>query len=193
MTSDVISRSEDAGVPWWLVLIEGIALVILGILLLINTGITTVILVQILGIYWLIAGIFKIVSIFQDNSMWGWKLFAGILGIIAGIIVIRHPLWSPVVVSSALIIVLGIEGIIIGIVSIVQAFRGAGWGAGILGAISILIGALLLANLYLFAFSLPWVIGVLAIIGGILKPISTCTVSQNHCLWFLDAGTIGNS
>jgi uncharacterized membrane protein HdeD (DUF308 family) len=172
MTSDVISRSEDAGVPWWLVLIEGIALVILGILLLINTGITTVILVQILGIYWLIAGIFKIVSIFQDNSMWGWKLFAGILGIIAGIIVIRHPLWSPVVVSSALIIVLGIEGIIIGIVSIVQAFRGAGWGAGILGAISILIGALLLANLYLFAFSLPWVIGVLAIIGGIIAIIA---------------------
>jgi uncharacterized membrane protein HdeD (DUF308 family) len=77
-----------------------------------------------------------------------------------------------VVVGNALIIVLGIEGIIIGLVSIVQAFKGAGWGAGILGAISILIGIILLANIWLFTFSLPWVLGILAIIGGIVAIIA---------------------
>ena len=173
MTSDVVTtQAADAGVPWWLVLIEGIALALLGILLIVNPGISTVILIQFLGIYWMVVGIFKIVSIFQDNALWGWKLFAGILGILAGIIVVRHPIWSPLIVGSALIIVLGIQGIIIGIVSIIQAFRGAGWGAGILGAVSILIGVVMLANAWLFTFSLPWVIGVMAIVGGIIAIVA---------------------
>ena len=172
MTTDVMKQSDDAGVPWWLVLIEGIALLILGIMFIAEPRMTTTIVVWLLGFFWLVVGILKIVSIFQDNAMWGWKLFAGILGILAGILVIRHPVWAPVVVGSALIIVLGIQGIIIGLVSIVQAFKGAGWGAGILGAISIIIGILLLANIWLFTFSLPWVLGILAIVGGIIAIIA---------------------
>ena len=172
MTTDVVKQSENVGIPWWLVLIEGIALLILGVLFIAEPKMTTQIVVWFLGFYWLIVGILKIVSIFQDSAMWGWKLFVGILGILAGLLVIRHPLWSPLVVGSALVIVLGIEGIIIGIVSLIQAFKGGGWGAGILGAVSIIIGIILLANIWLFTFSLPWVIGILAIIGGIIAIIA---------------------
>ena len=46
-------------------------------------------------------------------------------------------------------------------------FKGAGWGVGILGAISILFGILLLANYMKFTISLPWAVGILAIVGGI--------------------------
>lgn len=167
-----MKRTEDSGVPWWLVLIEGIALLILGVLLLANPGMTTLILVQFVGLYWLIAGIFKIISIFMDSSMWGWKLVGGIIGIIAGILVLQHPLWSPFVVGGALVIILGIQGIIIGIVGLVQAFKGAGWGAGVLGVISILIGILFLANIFMFTVSLPWAIAILALIGGVLAIVA---------------------
>lgn len=168
MTTDVMKQSKYAGVPWWLVLIEGIALFILGILFVADPRMTTTIVVFLLGFYWLVAGILRIVSIFQDNAMWGWKLFSGILGILAGIIVIRHPLWSPIIVTSALVIIFGIIGVIIGVIGIVQAFKGAGWGAGILGAISILIGLVLLANVWLFTLTLPWVLGILSLVGGII-------------------------
>ena len=172
MTTDVMKQTKGTGVPWWLVLIEGVALLILGVLFIAEPRMTTTVVVWLLGFYWLIVGILKIVSIFQDNSMWGWKLFAGLLGIFAGIVVIRHPVWAPMVVGSALVIVLGIQGIIIGIISIVQAFKGAGWGAGILGAISIIIGLILLANVWLFTFSLPWVLGILSIVGGIVAIVA---------------------
>ena len=154
--------------PWWMVLIEGIALLIIGGLLLTNTAATTVFVTQLLGIYWLIAGIFRIVSIFIDSSKWGWKLLAGGLGIIAGIIVLDHPILSPIVVSSAIVLILGIQGIILGVVGIIQAFQGGGWSPAILGIISILFGVILLANLYVFAFSLPLALGLLAIVGGII-------------------------
>ena len=172
MTAGMVSRAEDSGVPWWLVLIEGIALLILGLLLISNPGATTVILVQFVGIYWLIAGIFKIISIFMDSSGWGWKLVGGIVGIIAGIIILNHPLWSPLVVGASLIIILGIQGLIIGVVGLVQGFKGAGWGSIILGIVSILFGILFLANIWMFTFSLPWAIGILALIGGVLAIVA---------------------
>ena len=70
----MVNQVEAAGLPWWAVLCEGIALIALGLLLLAAPGMTTLIVVQFVGIYWLVAGIFKIVTIFLDRSGWGWKL-----------------------------------------------------------------------------------------------------------------------
>lgn len=154
-------------VPWWLVLIQGIAALILGLFLISSPGATLFILIQFLGIYWLISGIFQIIGMFIDSTAWGWKLFAGIIGILAGIAVLNHPLWSALLVPTVLVFILGIQGIIVGIVGIVTAFKGAGWGAGILGALSIVFGIVLLANPILGAAALPWVLGIFGIVGGI--------------------------
>ena len=96
----------------------------------------------------------------------GLEAGGGIFGILAGIIVLQHPLWSPLLLGSALIVVLGIQGMIVGVVGLVQAFKGAGWGSAILGLVSILFGLIFLANVLAFTISLPWVIGILALIGG---------------------------
>ena len=158
---------ENKVIPWWLVLIQGIAALIIGIFLITSPGATTFVLVQFLGIYWMVSGIFQIVAIFVDNTAWGWKLFAGILGILAGILILNHPLWSTLLVPATLIIILGVQGIIFGILGLVQAFQGAGWGAGILGALSIIFGIVLLFNSVLGAAALPWVLGIFGIVGGI--------------------------
>jgi uncharacterized membrane protein HdeD (DUF308 family) len=165
MTAEAI---KETGTPWWLVLLEGIALIIIGILFLLQPGMTLGILIQILGIYWLIKGLFSIIMIFQDSSMWGWKLFVGILGILAGIVVLRHPLWSTILVPTVAVVILGIEGIIIGIVEIIQAFRGAGWGVGLLGVLSIIIGIILLANPIFSAVVFAYLLAIVAIVGGIV-------------------------
>lgn len=165
--SEVAVRQDAVSIPWWLVLLQGIAAIILGILLITNTGLTVALLIQFLGIYWMVSGIFAIISIFIDNEMWGWKLFSGILGIIAGVIILQHPLWSTILVPTVLVIVIGIEGLIIGIVNLIQAFQGAGWGIGVLGVLSILFGLILLFNPVIGAVTLPLVAGIFGIIGGI--------------------------
>ena len=158
--------------PWWLVLINGIAALILGILLITSTGATVLILVQFLGIYWLVSGIFQIVGLFIDSTAWGWKLFAGILGILAGIVIMNHPLLSPLVVGGTIVIIMGIQGIIFGILGLIAAFQGGGWGAGILGVLSVIFGIILLANPLLGAAALPWVLGIFGIVGGIVGIIA---------------------
>ena len=162
---------EKAPIPWWLLLVEGIVAIIVGVLLLMNPAKMSVLLVQVLAIYWLIKGIVAIISIFVDSTAWGWKLFVGIVGIIAGYVLIEYPITGTATVATAFIVVLGIQGIIIGIVELIQAFQGGGWGIGILGALSVIIGIWLLANAWAAAAVLPWVLGILAIIGGIFAVI----------------------
>jgi uncharacterized membrane protein HdeD (DUF308 family) len=140
----------------------------LGLLLLTNPAMTTFVLIQFLGIYWLIKGIFDIVSMFIDHRQWGWKLFGGILGIIAGIVILQHPLWSAILVPATLVWLLGFFGIVMGCISLFQAFKGAGWGVGILGVLSIIFGLYLLANTLISTLSLPWVVGIFALIGGVV-------------------------
>ena len=157
--------------PWWVTLVAGIAMIITGLMLLAAPGAATAFLVQVLGWYWLIDGVLRLVSIFIDRSGWGWKLFMGILGIILGIAVIQHPLWSTILIPTTLVWVVGFMGMAIGILQVIAAFRGAGWGTGILGAFSILLGLIIIANPLSGVIALPFVLGFMALAGGIIAPI----------------------
>jgi uncharacterized membrane protein HdeD (DUF308 family) len=103
----------------------------------------------------------------MDSSMWGWKLFSGLIGILAGIAIIQYPLWATILVPTTLVWVFGFFGIIIGVIGLIQAFQGAGWGAGILGVLSILFGLLLITNAFVAALTLPFIFGILGLVGGV--------------------------
>jgi uncharacterized membrane protein HdeD (DUF308 family) len=158
---------ETKARPWWLLLLEGVAAIIVGILLFTSTQKTVIVLVQFVGLYWLIRGIFDIVSIFIDHTAWGWKLFMGILGIIAGMLVLQNTLWAAIFVPTLMIWILGLYGIIGGIVMLIQAFQGGGWGAGIMGVVLILSGIFILANTLLTTITAIWLSGFVFVIGGI--------------------------
>ena len=173
MAATSAQRTEGVTIPWWLILLEGIAAVIIGIFLLTAPGITLLFLVQVTGFFWLIGGILRIVSIFIDSSSWGWKLLVGILGVLAGIVVLQHPVWSTLLLPAIYVIILGVQGIISGVASLVIAFRGEGWGIGILGALSIVFGIVLLLNpLFIGVAVLPLVLGAFALIGGIIAIVA---------------------
>jgi uncharacterized membrane protein HdeD (DUF308 family) len=166
-----IAQEEPEGMPWWIVLLEGIAAIIVGLFLLASPIKTTFVLVQLLAIWWFITGIFQIITIFIDRSRWGWKLFSGLLGIIVGMLIIQHPLWSTLLVPTVIIYIIAILGLVIGVIELIQAFQGGGWGIGILGVLSILFGLILLSNPYISAALLPWVLGFFGIVGGIIAVI----------------------
>lgn len=152
--------------PWWIVLVEGFFTLIFGIFLISAPGATSVFLVTVLGFYWLIRGIFSIVEIFIPNTVthWGWLL---LLGILAGMVVLRHPLYATVFVGTFLVLFLAINGLIMGIVGVIRAFTGAGWGAGIMGVLTIIVALFLFSNVFGAVIALPLVIGLFMMIGGI--------------------------
>lgn len=163
-----IETRAPAPTPWWLVLIQGVAAALLGLLLLTHPAATTVILVQFLGIWWLVGGILSIVAIFIDRTNWPWRAFSGVLGVVAGILVLNHPLWSALFVPATLVVLLGVLGILIGIIYLVQALQGEGWGIGLLGVLSAVLGLYLMFNPLGATLALPIVVGALAVVGGIV-------------------------
>jgi len=154
---------------WWVVLIEGIFALLIGLFLVAEPAITSVFLVTVLGYYLLIRGVIDIVQIFTGRAgiPWGWLLFSGIVGIAGGLVVLRHPLYATVITGSVLVILVAASAFIKGIVGLFLAFMGAGWGIGIMAALSIIIAILLFANLYVATVLLPFVIAGFLIIGGI--------------------------
>jgi len=62
-------------------------------------------------------------------------LFVGALGIIAGLFVSDHPLWTSLAATTTFAVILGLIGIFMGVSKIVMAFQGAGWWQGIMGVL----------------------------------------------------------
>ena len=153
--------------PWWLVLVEGVVAAFLGLILVIAPGASLVFLVQILGLYLFVAGIFRIVGIFLDASSWGLRLLAGVLSIIAGLLVLDHPLWSTLMVPTVLVFFVGFLSIIQGAAGLVVAFQGGGWAVGILSALGVVFGLVLVLNPLIGVATLPLVLGFFMLVGGI--------------------------
>lgn len=155
---------------WWMLLLQGIATLVLGALLVIEPDLTTVVILQFMGAYWLINGIFAIIQIFiRDTAIhWAWLLLSGLLGILAGLFVLEHPVYSSVLIPTTLIYVIAIQGIVVGAISLFQGIRGGGWGAIIWGAISVIFGIILLSEPILAASALPVIMGVFGLISGVV-------------------------
>jgi uncharacterized membrane protein HdeD (DUF308 family) len=158
--------------PWWLTLILGILAVIVGAMLLFGTFATKVdiwtTLVVLLGFYWLFRGISDIIYMFVDHRGWGWRLFMGIVSILAGGAILVYPVVAAVALPQLFMLILGIWGFIQGITLLFLAFRGGGWGAGFLGALELLFGIILIANYGAIGMGLTfiWAAAVCAFVGG---------------------------
>jgi uncharacterized membrane protein HdeD (DUF308 family) len=168
MATATATATKGSRFPWWLLLIEGILAVLVGLFLFIYPVKTFVAVSFFVGIWWFISGIFDIVSIFWDRTAWGWKLFMGIVGILAGWFLFDQVLRGAATLAYVTAILVGVMGLFYGVLGLIRAFQGAGWGAGIVGIISIIFGIFILANPLASTLAVPWVFGSLAIVFGIV-------------------------
>ena len=107
-------------------------------------------------------------QVFVDRSVpWIWSLLSGLLGIAAGIIVLKHPLLAALTVPTLIVIILGVEALIMGGVQIIAGFKGGGIGSFILAVVNILIGLLLLSSSATAAIAVPLVFGMILLVQGV--------------------------
>ena len=172
MTEATATGTEKTGImpvyPWWLVLIQGLAALILGIAFLAFPYRTLLIVVIFVGAYWFVSGIFSIVSVAIDKTNLGWKILVGILGIIAGLVIMVYPIYSTILLPTLLMLFIGVWGLIIGGTHLAAAFGTKDWSMGFIGVVAIIFGILLIVYPMISAALLPFVLGALGIVGGII-------------------------
>jgi len=174
MTTASATSVQPKQRPWWLTLIMGITAFVVGATLLWapakDKADTYILLVSLLGIYWLISGIVDLISMFVDRTAWGWKLFMGLVSIIAGGYILMYPYAAAVVLPRIFVLILGLWALFEGIILLIMAFKGAGWGAGILGVVALVFGFILLGEYGRIGsgVAMIWAAAVWGLIGGII-------------------------
>jgi uncharacterized membrane protein HdeD (DUF308 family) len=162
------SGGQSGLFPWWLVLIEGVAAIIIGIMLFAAPQATLELVIELFGLFWLVDGVLRIASACTNPIDRGLKLLVGGIGVLAGLAVVRHPLLLATMMTWMLVLLLGGAGVVIGVISLYMAFRGSGWGAGILGVLSLLFGLLVLFNPVMTGFAWIYLYASVSLIGGIM-------------------------
>jgi uncharacterized membrane protein HdeD (DUF308 family) len=155
---------------WWLLLVAGIIALAAGIAALVWPNVTLGVIALIFGIYLLISGLIELVAgIAEDEADSGTRVLAALLGVlslIAGVIVLRHPGQSLLLVAM----VLGIYLILAGVLTIyraVHATTGKGMAIAI-GIIDVIAGIIIAAWPKIGLTTLVVFVGVVLILRGIV-------------------------
>jgi uncharacterized membrane protein HdeD (DUF308 family) len=161
---------------WGLILLRGISMVILGIILLAFPMASLTVLLALMGAWWIIDGVITVFKSFKGREYqkaWGWGIFMGVLGIVAGVVVLSKPLASAILTTSFLTWFLGIvalayglNGIVTGI-SLRKEIRGE-WSMILGGILSICFGIILMVSPFVSAVIILKTVGIVASVVGIV-------------------------
>ena len=147
---------------WVLFLVEGIVLVVLGLLAIVIPPLATLAVTILVGWLFLISGVLGLVTTFWAKGAPGfwWSLISAIIAIIAGVILLASPVSGSVSLTLVLIVFFIIEGvasIMYGVEHRREASSRAGWII-VSGVIDLILAAIIFSDL---PGSAAWAIGLL--------------------------------
>jgi uncharacterized membrane protein HdeD (DUF308 family) len=162
---------------WGLVLAYGLVTLGLGVVLLVWPDATVVVFAVLLAIQLIIAGIFRIVSALAMSELdGGIRALVGLSGgiaLIVGLLVLREPLQTVVVLG----LILGVWWVVAGVVDVIGALLSPGSsrrGWDILsGVVSILAGGFLLVDTEITLRVLIVFVALWLILAGILATVAS--------------------
>jgi len=157
---------------WWMLGLRGLLAVLFGLAALLWTGLTVLLLVYIFGAYALVDGVLAVIVSLQARHIlrqWWVLLLEGLVGIAAGVVAFA---W-PAITALALLYLIAFWAIVTGVFEIAAAFSGwlptqQEWMLGLAGVLSVLLGVILVIRPGVGILSLMWVIGIYALIFGVL-------------------------
>jgi uncharacterized membrane protein HdeD (DUF308 family) len=158
---------------WWALVVRGVCAVLFGLAAFVWPGLTLTVLVLLYGVYALIDGLLAVIWSVVGRHPGAFPtgvLLAGIAGIIFGVITI---LW-PGLTALALLYLIAAWAIVRGVFEIVAAISlrreiDNEWLLGLSGALSVLLGVVLVLAPGAGALALAWWIGSVAIVFGIVS------------------------
>jgi uncharacterized membrane protein HdeD (DUF308 family) len=153
-------------------LVGGIAMVAFGALALVNPGIALLVLAMFFAASVLVDGVSNVVGSIQNRDKDGWwiMLLIGLLGAGVG----GYALLNPPISIMAFVLIVAFEAILLGVFLVMLGYKvrkasSREWMLYLAGALSILFGALVLANPGLGSLTIVYVIASWSLMIGLLK------------------------
>lgn len=151
---------------WWAFVLRGVAAVVFGVLTLLNPGLSLFVLLAFLAAWFAVEGgttIWQALAGRGEHGRWTW--LDGLLSLGAALALLLAPGLSLFV----FVLMAGGLAVVVGVARIVLAFRAANVLLGLLGAVTVLFGAMLLTRPGAGLVAIAWIIAIEALVmGGIL-------------------------
>ena len=156
---------------WKLFLIEGTILVILGLAAIMLPLIATIAIDILVGWIFLLSGVVGLLATFRMRSAPGfwWSLLSGILGVVAGMVLLRWPLSGAFSLTLILTLFLAIEGIVSIMFALEHKRELSGrWGMMLFsGVVDLILAAMIYAGLPgTAAWAIGLLVGINMVFGG---------------------------
>ncbi len=130
---------------------------------------TLTVLAVLLGLQLLLFGLFRLVTSFSsDVRSPGLLAFAGILGMVGGVIVLRHPFETVVVLATLLGVVWVVGGAIELMTAVVDGSHGDRWLMLFGALLSIAAGVIVIAWPEPTVTVIAWISGIYLVISGVM-------------------------
>ena len=157
---------------WYWTVIRGVLAVVFGVVALVAPISTAVSLAVVVAVFAIVDGLFEIVDGIRHRSTGGagLRILQGVLTLAFGVVLV---VW-PAITALAIVWTIGLWAVVVGIIQVVVALSlrkvvRSGWGWGVVsGLVSVIFGILLLARPDAGLVSIIWVLGVYAIMLGVL-------------------------
>lgn len=164
---------------WWVVLLRGLLAVLFGIIALLAPAAALTGIVIVFGAYAIVDGVVAIshaVQLRRSGSGWGSLLFQGIVSVLAGFVALVFPALTGVIgglFALWTIVIYAVMHGALGIASAAGLRDGSSRALGIVSSVLTLLFGILLGILTLITpgatvLSLIWIVGVYAILFGVM-------------------------
>lgn len=159
----------EVGKAWPVAAFVGILTIALGVIVMVWPQQTLTVLAILLGLQLLLFGLFRLVSSFSsDVRSPGLLAFVGVLGMVAGVIVLRHPFETVVVLATLLGVVWVVGGAIELMTAVVDGSHGERWLMFFGGLLSVAAGVIVIAWPAPTVTVIAWISGIYLVLSGLL-------------------------
>jgi uncharacterized membrane protein HdeD (DUF308 family) len=171
MFDPALAVQPNARSSWWAIVLRGILACIFGILVLANPSVGIAMLILMFAIYAAVDGVAALATAVNHGRAglrWGWWLVEGLVSLgVAALALAR-----PGITLLAVVLLIAFRAILLGLIELGGALGGRGldhrWLLGLTGLVSLVFGVLLLANPMAGSVAVVWVIGVYAVVFGVM-------------------------
>jgi uncharacterized membrane protein HdeD (DUF308 family) len=150
---------------WWLLMLVGFVAVAAGVIVLVQPGISLTTLAVVAGIFLLVEGVYEVFSSFSKRSEHrGTLAVLGVISVIAGLLLVRHPVGGVVAIS----LLLGIWLVAYGLVRLVGSFDEGNRVLNLVVAVvAIVAGVLIVASPTIAVSTLGLIVGIAFVVRGV--------------------------
>jgi uncharacterized membrane protein HdeD (DUF308 family) len=164
---------------WWLWLLWGICAIVLGMAIFAQPLVTGLVLTTFIGAYWLVSGIIDVImAIIRRQGPWGWFIFTGIISILAGGMLMVHPILGLWTLVSLFYYIIAFAAIFTGVIRMFAGWKNSSgigyrwtWGSLIVGLLLCIFGILMLLNPEGKVIAITYTAGIVAISAGVFSCI----------------------